>query len=96
MDPLKNVAALLDAGGQVMLGTVKPISDAAVAHDGKKTLAMLRRRAARDTSWKHERFFTHKTLSSKDVDDMTLADDDYRRIGVSIVARLLAINGRAK
>jgi hypothetical protein len=24
----------------------KPISDAAVAHDGKKTLAMLRRRAA--------------------------------------------------
>ena len=28
-----------------MLGTVKPLSGAAVAHDGKKTLAMLRRRA---------------------------------------------------
>jgi hypothetical protein len=43
---LKFIAALLEAGGQIMLGTVKPISDAAVAHDGKKTLAMLRRRAA--------------------------------------------------
>jgi hypothetical protein len=43
---LKYIAALLDAGGQIMLGTVEPISDAAVAHDGKKTLAMLRRRAA--------------------------------------------------
>jgi hypothetical protein len=40
------IGALLDAGGQIMLGTVKPISDAAVAHDGKKTLAMLRRQAA--------------------------------------------------
>lgn len=27
-----------------MVGTVAPIKDAAVAHDGKKTLAMLRRR----------------------------------------------------
>jgi hypothetical protein len=46
VDYLKHIAALLDAGGQIMLGTVKPISNAAVAHDGKKTLAMLRRRAA--------------------------------------------------
>jgi hypothetical protein len=43
---LKHIAALIDAGGQIMLGTVKPISDAAVAHDGKKTLAMLRRRGS--------------------------------------------------
>lgn len=41
---LKHIAALIDAGGQIMLGTVKPISNAAVAHDGKKTIAMLRRR----------------------------------------------------
>jgi hypothetical protein len=46
---LKHIAALLDAGGQIMLGTVKPISNAAVAYDGKKTLAMLRRRAPRDS-----------------------------------------------
>jgi hypothetical protein len=36
--------ALLDDGGQIMLGTVKPIVGAAVAHDGRQTLAMLRRR----------------------------------------------------
>jgi hypothetical protein len=28
-----------------MLGTIAPIASAAVAHDGKKTLAMLRRRS---------------------------------------------------
>jgi hypothetical protein len=42
-EPLRNIAAVLDSGGQIMLGTIKPISDAAVAHDGRKTLAMLRR-----------------------------------------------------
>ena len=36
--------ALLDDGGQIMLGTVKPIVGAAVAHDGKQTFAMLKRR----------------------------------------------------
>jgi hypothetical protein len=41
---LANIQALIDAGGQVMLGTVKPIVGSAVAHDGKKTLAMLKRR----------------------------------------------------
>ena len=47
-DPLSNslphIQALIDAGGQIMLGTVKPIIGAAVAHDGKKTLVMLKRR----------------------------------------------------
>jgi hypothetical protein len=41
---LRHIAAVLDSGGQIMLGTVKPISGAAVAHDGRKTLAMLQRR----------------------------------------------------
>jgi len=35
-----------DAGGQSCLGAVKPISNAAVANDGKKTPTMLRRRVA--------------------------------------------------
>lgn len=48
-----------------------------------------------DTSWKHAWFSTHKTLSSKDVDNMALSDEDYRRIGISIMARLLALNGRS-
>lgn len=39
-----HIQALIDGGGQIMIGTVAPIRGAAVAHDGKKTLVMLRRR----------------------------------------------------
>ena len=39
-----HISALTDSGGQVMLGTVKPIANAAVAHDGQKTLAMLKKK----------------------------------------------------
>lgn len=39
-----HLEALLEGGGQIMLGTVKPIVGAAVAHDGRQTLAMLKRR----------------------------------------------------
>jgi hypothetical protein len=42
---LPNITALIDGGGQIMIGTMKPLDNAAVAHDGRKTLAMLRRRA---------------------------------------------------
>lgn len=39
-----HIEAVIEGGGQILLGTVAPIHGAAVAHDGKKTLAMLRRR----------------------------------------------------
>jgi hypothetical protein len=39
-----HIQEIIESGGQIMLGTLAPISGAAVAHDGKKTLAMLRRR----------------------------------------------------
>jgi len=39
-----NIEALIGSGGQIMIGTVAPIYGAAVAHDGKKTLALLKRR----------------------------------------------------
>jgi len=41
---LAHIQAVIDGGGQIMVGTVAPIKGAAVAHDGKQTLAMLRRR----------------------------------------------------
>jgi hypothetical protein len=41
---LANIQAIIDGGGQIMVGTVAPIRGAAVAHDGRKTLVMLRRR----------------------------------------------------
>lgn len=40
---LTHIAMLIEAGGQIMLGTLKPITGAAIAHDGHKTVAMLRR-----------------------------------------------------
>jgi hypothetical protein len=41
---LANVQAVIDGGGQIMVGTIAPIKNAAVAHDGAKTLAMLKRK----------------------------------------------------
>ena len=41
---LAHIEALLNHGGHITLGTVKPIVGAAIAHDGKQTLAMLKRR----------------------------------------------------
>ena len=41
---LANIQSVIDGGGQIMIGTVAPIRGAAVAHDGHKTLVMLRRR----------------------------------------------------
>lgn len=41
---LANIDAVMVGGGQVMLGSMKPVDDVAVAHDGHNTLAMLRRR----------------------------------------------------
>jgi hypothetical protein len=43
-ESLARIEAILDAGGQIMLGTLPPVEGTAVAHDGKKTVAMLRRR----------------------------------------------------
>lgn len=39
-----HIEAVIVGGGQIMIGTVQPICNAAVAHDGKRTLAMLRKR----------------------------------------------------
>jgi hypothetical protein len=52
--------------------------------------------SARETSWKHEWFFTHKRLPSKELDDMALSAEQYRLIGENVVARLLALSGRVK
>ena len=41
---LAHIEAVISAGGQIMLGTIAPVHGAAVAHDGHKTLALLRRR----------------------------------------------------
>jgi hypothetical protein len=50
----------------------------------------------RDTSWKFDSFYTHKRLDSRQIDDMSLPDGEYQGLGVSLMARLLALNGRSK
>ena len=45
-----NIKALVHAGGQIRIDTVKPIKHAAVAHDGKKARAMLRCEAGESMS----------------------------------------------
>jgi hypothetical protein len=39
-----HIAAVIEDGGQIIIGAIAPLPGAAIAHDGKKTLAMLRRR----------------------------------------------------
>ena len=37
-----HIEELIRTGGQIMIGTMQPIKHSAVAHDGERTLAMLR------------------------------------------------------
>lgn len=37
-----HIEELIRTGGQIMIGAMKPVKHTAVAHDGKRTLAMLR------------------------------------------------------
>jgi hypothetical protein len=41
--PLANIDALIDQGGQITLGALRPIKCAAIAHDHHNCLAMLSR-----------------------------------------------------
>lgn len=78
---LAHIEALLDHGGQVMLGTVKPIVGAAVAHDGKQTLAMLKRRPDETVEQLLQRL-DHAVYTSIDtgtrVDEINLPKSDVR------------------
>lgn len=66
---LANIAALIDNGGQIMLGALHPIACVAIANDDHNSLAMLQRRsgetlhqllqrldAAVDLAWNADQF----------------------------------------
>lgn len=78
---LPHIEALIDSGGQIMLGTMAPIAGAAVAHDGKKTLVMLRRRkgeTACDLLWRLDHaILTAKTTGNR-VDEINTSSPDRR------------------
>ena len=48
------------------------------------------------TQWRRDCFYTHKKVNSEKADRMELPDEDYQGMGVSLMARLLALNGRVK
>ena len=48
------------------------------------------------TKWQRDCFYTHKKLNSEQTDKMELPDEEYQGMGVSLMARLLALNGRVK
>jgi hypothetical protein len=50
----------------------------------------------RENQWSFDVFYTHKDLDTVALDGMQLADKEYEGLGVAILARLLALTGRAK
>lgn len=44
--------------------------------------------------WNHSNFFASNAYIESSLEEMTLSDDQYRDIGIVLVARLLALNGR--
>jgi hypothetical protein len=44
--PLTHIAALIDSGGQITIGALRPIACAAIANDEHDCLAMLQRKPA--------------------------------------------------
>ncbi len=51
-------------------------------------------RPIRETTWNFDAFYTHKRVDSKLLDDMALPTDEFEGLGVSVISRLLALNGR--
>jgi len=87
---------VLDDGKRPGVGVVASLLDTG---DGQSRLIMDDVRSqlsVRDTSWKFDVFYTHQTHDSSTLDAMARSDDTYRDIGIALVARLLALNGRVK
>jgi hypothetical protein len=86
----------MDDGTRPTLGVVVSLLDQG---DGQSRLIMDDVRSqsqVRATAWNFVAFYTHKSHDNAALDDMALTDDEYRGIGVALVARLLALNGRVK
>jgi hypothetical protein len=85
-----------DDGKRPSLGIVVSLLDRG---DGQSRLIMDDVRSAspvRETSWNFDLFYTHKSHDNVALDDMALSDDEYRDIGIALVARLLALSKRGK
>ena len=78
---LANIHALIEGGGQIMVGTIRPIKNAAVAHDGQQTLAMLRRKpkeSMQDLLARLDAAVATAKATGQRVDDINKASSDTR------------------
>ena len=48
----------------------------------------------RQRSWRHKSFYTSNAYANEPLDNISLSDEQFQQIGIALVARLLAINGR--
>jgi hypothetical protein len=51
--------------------------------------------AGRETQWSFDFFYTHKDFDTAAIDSMRLPSEEYEGLGAAIMARLLALTGRA-
>ena len=75
------VVSLLDIGG----GQCRVILDDVRSAESR-----------RETTWSYDLFYTHKLLDSNAVNLMELSDEEYRGLGIAIMARLIALVGTSK
>lgn len=76
-----HIEALTGSGGQIMIGTIEPIRGAAIAHDGQKTLAMLKCRPREPLSDLLQRLnaaIAEAKSTGKRVDEINKASSDTR------------------
>ena len=64
--------------------------------DGQSDLIIDDVRSKGASTWMFDACFTQKIFDNGCLDSMALSDDDYREIGIAVIARLLAVNGRTK
>ena len=86
----------MDEGTRPSFGVVVSLLDRG---DGQSRIIMDDVRSQnplRATTWNFDAFYTQKSHHNAALDDMALTDDDYRGIGIALVARLIALNGRSK
>lgn len=81
MTAYAHIEAIIRSGGQIMIGTVVPIRGAAVAHDGTKTLVMLRckpQEALVDILQRLDSAIATARASGQRVDEINQASSDRR------------------
>jgi hypothetical protein len=79
--PYARIETLIRDGGQIMIGTIAPIRGAAIAHDGKKTLVMLKHRPGEplpDLLHRLDAAIATAKATGKRVDEINNASSDTR------------------